>query len=73
MLFASACRPLSMRTKSFGREKTERRMLPGDQEFILADSATQIAAPAADQPPLEEQLAPADHLSFEFAHQPLTL
>ncbi len=50
------------------REKSQRRMLSGDQKMVAADAATEIAAPAADQPPLEQQLAPMNDFSIELGH-----
>ena len=56
----------------FGREKTQWRVLPGDQKIILTDAATQVTAPATDEPSLKEQLAPANHFAFRLGHS-LTL
>src|SRR5688572_22388938 len=50
------------------REKSEGRMLPGDQKLIPPGAATQITAPAADEPALEELLAPLDYSPFQFGH-----
>ena len=51
-----------------GREKPEGRVLPGNQESFLTDSATQVSSPTADKPPVEKQLAPLDHFSFDLGH-----
>src|SRR5215475_9370235 len=51
-----------------GREKPERRVLPGNQESFLADSAAQVSTPTTDKPPIEEQLAPLNHFSFDLGH-----
>ena len=52
-----------------GREKPERRVLPGNQESFLADSAAQVSSPTGDKPPLEKQLAPLDHFSLDLGHE----
>ena len=52
-----------------GREKSEGGVLASDQKLVFAEPATQVAAPTTDQPPFEEQFAPADHLGFEFRHR----
>jgi hypothetical protein len=36
--------------------------------MIFTGAAADIAAPAADQAPLEEQPAPTDHFAFDFPH-----
>jgi hypothetical protein len=44
-------------------------MLAGDEEIVFPDTATQITAPATDQPALEEPLAPAYHFIVNFNHR----
>src|SRR5262249_55327314 len=46
----------------FRRQKAERRVLAGDQQAVFPQPAADVSAPARDQPPLEEQLAPANEL-----------
>jgi hypothetical protein len=44
-------------------------MLASDEKLILTGAAAQVAAPTADQPPLEAELAPADHVVFKLGHE----
>jgi hypothetical protein len=43
-------------------------VLPGDQKIIFTDATTQVSAPAADEPPFEEQLAPSNHFVLKLRH-----
>jgi hypothetical protein len=47
----------------FGREKSQRRMSPGDEKMIFTKTAADIPAPTADQATLEESL-PQRIISF---------
>src|SRR6266536_4557534 len=49
-------------------QKTQGRVLSGDEKLFLADPVAEVTSPAADEPPLEKKLSPADHLTLQRCH-----